>query len=196
MANRAFIKEHFVLILGIALPLALIVIFSLARVVTEAAVSPPQYKAVYAQPEDYPQGKFNYQVAQNGSLVVTYTGPQPYAGQKPQPPVPVRINTIVFDPVTGAQNKYPLEVADSMKPGIVAVPTDKLPPLNIIAGVVAPDGYTYILDSQNYNGGVFADLFGYGRYYGNRHVISKKGKVYLLPLDERFSRLDFIGWVK
>ena len=194
--DRAFIKEHFVLILGIALPLALIIIFSLARMVTEATVSPPQYKAVYAQLENYAQGKFSYQVGQNGTLVVTYTGPQPYNGQQPQPPVLARAQVIVFDPLTGAQNKYPVEVADSMRTGTVTVSTDKLPPMQIIAGTTAPDGYAYSMDSYNHNSGIFTDIFGYGSYYDKRYAIGKKGKVYLLPLNDRYSQFDFIGWTK
>lgn len=197
---RAFIKEHFVLIAGITLPLALIVLFSLARMVTDVAVAPPQYKAVYAQLDNstYANGRFNYQVGPDGKLSVTWTGPQPYAGQQAQPPVMVRSYVMIFDPVTGTQNKFPFEVADSVKPGTVTVTSPQMPPIEITAGTVAPDGYTYDNGNTNYHrNGLFNDIFGGGSsYYDARYRIGKNGKSFMLPLQDRYSQFDFIGWTK
>ncbi len=195
---RAFIKEHFVLIAGITLPLALIVLFSLARIVTDATVDPPQYKAVYAQlGQNAYNGRFNYQVDGAGKLEVTWTGPQPYAGQQPQPPVMARTFVIVFDPITGARSQYPFDVADSMKPGTVIVTSPQMPALEIKSGDIAPDGYSYNRDSTQYHsGGLFNDLFGHGGYYDDRYTIGKNGKSFQLPLQDRYSQFDFIGWTK
>ena len=201
---RAFIKEHFVLIAGITLPLALIVLFSLARMVTDATVDPPQYKAVYAQlgQGTYSAGKFSYLVDEAGKLNVSWTGPQPYPGQPPQAPdaVPViaRTYVIVYDPIANSRSPYLFEVPDSAKPGTVTATSTQMPPLVIKPGDISPDGYAYNRDTYQYRRrGIFNEVFGHGGgYYDDRYAIGKDGKSFLLPLQDRYSQFDFIGWTK
>ncbi len=195
---RDFIKEHFVLVAGIALPLILIVVFSLARMVTDAAVDPPQYKAVYAQrdPNTYGNGKFNYQVGQDGQLQVTWAGNASYPGQEKQPPVMARSYVVVFNPADNSRQQYVFEVPDSQKAGTIAV-NGQMPALKIEPGNTAPDGYTYNTDDRDYyRNGVFHEIFGGNRYYNDRFAIRKNGKSVPLPVQDRYAQFDFIGWTK
>lgn len=198
MPDRNFLKEHFVLILGVMLPLVLILFFSLAKMITEKSVEPPTYKAVYAQTEYGPPGKFSYLFDGNGKLQVSYTGNQPYPGQQtPVAPAVAKTNIMVFDAANNTHQKYQLSTNEGSNPVVTPISvTGPLAEMTFVAGNIAPDGYTYTNDQYNYNAGLFSDIFGYGRYYDNRYVIGNKGRAYLLPLTHQYIEPEFIGWAK
>lgn len=74
---KEFLKENFVLALGVSLPVILIVVFMFAQSLTKL-VDPPQYKAVFALQNHYHgQKPFKFKVdEQTGKLTITYTEPE------------------------------------------------------------------------------------------------------------------------
>ena len=74
--SRSFstiLKENSVLAAGIALPVLLILLFTIARLIPERSVPAPQYKPVYAT-QDYP-APFKFEV-KDGKLAVSYKKPK------------------------------------------------------------------------------------------------------------------------
>jgi hypothetical protein len=195
MASRsAFLKENFVVVLGLALPLLLVAVFALARGISTATVEPPQYKAVYAQ-SNYSNGKFRYAVGPDKKLTVTYDAPK-YHGEPPRSVVSTSTTIYVADAKTGQVSKYTYNVANSYAEGVTQVPTKDLTVQIETEGMTAPDGYIYSRDTDHYSRGIVPEIFGYGRSYRDSHVISKSGRSFTIETANPYDNIDFIGWTK
>lgn len=198
MLKSGFFRENFVTVLGIALPLLLVAVFALARGVSETAVAPPEYKAVYAQSGYMYGGKFIYNVDAAKKLVVTYEGPRTN-GQVPTNPQPVTTTIYVTDGRTGAVTKRSYTMASAYTQGITTIDTKDLNITIAAQGTTSPDGYVYVDgrgNGYNYSGGILPDLFGYNGRYDSDKVIVKSGRSFELEAVNRYDPFEFIGWTK
>lgn len=199
MLRSGFFRENFVTILGIALPLLLVAVFALARVVSEAAVAAPEYKAVYAQSGYMYGGKFIYRVSPEKKLVVIYEGPRTN-GPLPTQAQPVTTTVYVTDAKTGAVTKHSYTMANAFAQGVTTIDTKDFDLQVAAQGPTAPDGYVFTDgkgNNYNYSGGILPEIFGYnGRYGSSDKMIVKSGRSFELESVNNYDPFEFIGWTK
>lgn len=182
---KQFLKENAVLAAGIALPLVLIAIFYVAGVVARAGVADPKYDMVFA---GY-YGDSPWQIGlEKDALTIRCTRP---ANSSPNRFLP-KPRLYLFDHRT--MTVEPLAINyDHMVNGVVQDPAiDELNTHVLSAGAISPDGYRLVHD--DYDGGIFSDLFGYGGNRGNR--LRKQSRA--IPLTDGppyFQRVELIAWV-
>lgn len=187
----ALLKEHAVLVAGIALPLLLIIAFGLARTIPESTVEDPKYRAVFATQPYYYYDSFAYNV-ENGKLKVTYKAPKEnYKGpQKIQPKI------YIFDGATQKTETITLEVPKNAKStSETSVPLKEFDTLKLTADETSPDGY--IFQPQSYGRGSFiTDVFSYNSR-STPAALAKEGRlISILPLRNTYNGdVRFIGWV-
>lgn len=197
LPKSTFFRENFVVVLGIALPLLLVIVFALARVFSEIAIAPPEFRAVYAEaPQPY-GGKFHYNVGVDKKLVVTFEGAH-YNGTPRPNPISATTTVFVMDVKTGAVTRHGYTVSNVYAEGIAPVSTNDTAPTVAVAGPTAPDGYVYTTnpDSDYYSGGIIPDMFGYNLRHGNGHAIVKNGRAFPLDTNNIYNPVEFIGWTK
>lgn len=195
--TRSFIKDNFIIVLGIALPLLLVVFFAAARAISTVAVDPPQFKAVYAQSDNYNK-QFRYNVDANGQLRIEYEGQKYHGGENATVPVvPARTTLFVLDPVTGTVTKEQITIPNIYFEGVTNAEIKNINVKIDTQGTTAPDGYTYARSERGYNRGIMPELFGYrSGVYDERYMIRKGGRVFYLQTENKYQDIDFIGWTK
>ncbi|MDB5490206.1 MAG: hypothetical protein JWO78_55 [Micavibrio sp.] len=200
--KSAFLRENFVTVLGIALPLLLVAVFALARVATESSTPAPQYKAVYAWAENARGGKFLFSVGPDKALTITFRGTH-YNGKDIPNDSSAAVTVFVMDVNNGAVTRHTYTVPNAFVEGISPVDMNGQKITLAAQGTLAPDGYVFTNNRTDYySGGLLPDLFGGNRRYGdNTNIIVKSGRTY--PLDTSngqgatvWSPVDFIGWTK
>jgi hypothetical protein len=202
MPAKNFIKENFVLIVGLALPVLLMVAFMLASSLPEQVSDPPKYDLVFALTE-YPS----------------------VAGG-----IPVNVNLVVKDGVLKAQytkvvtstGSYPnntwkklyLYQHDSrtVKELTFGFPDDmsKIDPsredtveatkgMQLDTTLQSPDGYELTTESYSGRSGLFGDLLWSGGGYSNTPVLKKDDKRVKLSAGSgtnfAYATPEFVGWV-
>lgn len=187
----ALLKEHAVLVAGIALPAMLILVFMFAKAIPGKTVEDPQYKAVVASLQ-YQNG-YNFEFDVKGeSLQVTYNVPkEPYRGGNK------RDNKIyIYDASTDSTQTITLVIPEIPKGAVkVTVPVKEFKDLKVIDGEKSPDGYEYNRYSRN-NSSLITEVFTYNNHR-TPNTISKDGRIIsITPLEKRdYSNVVFLGWV-
>ena len=204
MPSKNFIKENFVLIVGLALPVLLMVGFMLASSIPQTVSDPPKYDLVFAITE-YPN---------------TAGG------------IPVSVNLVVKDGVLKAQytkgiatsmGGYPnnswkklyLYQADTRKVKELSFgyPTDMekiegtredvveaTKAMKLDTNLDSPDGYSLTTESYSSHSGLLGDVFWGGGGSSSDPILRKdSSRVKLVAGDGRtsfgYSNPEFVGWV-
>lgn len=165
---KQFLKENVVLVAGVALPLALMLVFYIAGAVTRASVADPQYDMVFAA--DY-LGPWQIGLEEN-ALTIHYTA----AGKLPSSYVPGP-RLYLFDHKT--MTVEPLSINyNHIVNGVVQDPViEKLNTHILSAEHTSPDGYH--LADGDYSGGLVSELFDFGN---NRNTIVLRKQSRTIPL--------------
>lgn len=201
-------QRHLLLIVGVALPFALMLFVMGYQALIRATVQPPRFAAVYATgaANDYYCCMNLYDFAVNdGQLSVTYKQPKLIKNNS---------DTSTDDPSRSAIKIYVLRNPDSAPDTYTLTPTTTtpvpepvpqtlpLPPalqVKMISGVTAPDGYTYVPRGYDYRGGFINELVVGSSGRDNPDRIEKNGRSFEILRDGRpyYSRADmkFIGWI-
>ncbi len=183
----SFIREQFVIILGICLPLILIGIFLIAKNVSEKLVDPPQYKAVYLIQDYSHYGDLKFSV-KDGKLTATYKDKQDDSDESV-----INATLFIYDPATDNTKTTPIDIPTLEKNETVSLQIPGIEHLSFQKGKTAPDGYHYLYKYRN--GGLFMEIFG-GHSSRNSDFLHKKGRYISLPTSSyRYADVDFIGWV-
>lgn len=190
---KEFLKENFVLALGVSLPVILIVVFMFAQSLTKL-VDPPQYKAVFALQNHYHgQKPFKFKVdEQTGKLTITYTEPE-----TPENQSRYHYNTrlYIYDPAQDNLQETELEAPEGLEENestIISVAATE----NLVINPAAesPDGYIFTRHNRR-GGNLFTELFGY-RNHSARYALKKDGRVIpVTPTRYYYGNDHFIGWV-
>lgn len=187
----ALLKEHAVLVAGIALPLLLIIAFGLARTIPQSTVEDPKYRAVFVSQPYYYYDSFAYNV-ENGKLKVTYKAPKENYPNRDK----VQPKIYIYDGATHKSETITLQVpAKANSTTEISVVVKKFDNLKLTSGETAPDGYTF--QPQSYGRGSFiTDVFSYNSR-STPAALAKEGRlVSILPLRNTYSGdVRFIGWV-
>lgn len=189
---KDFLKENFVLVLGVSLPVILIVVFMIAQSMTKL-VDPPQYKAVFALQNHYHgQKPFKFKVDETGKLTITYTEPE-----IPENQSRYNYNTrlYIYDPVTDNLQETELDAPDGLKENestVISIAATEN--LIINTATKSPDGYIFTRHNRR-GGNLFTELFGY-RHSNVRYVLKKDTRVIpITPTRYYYGNDHFIGWV-
>lgn len=184
---KNFFKENFVLTMGIALPLVLIVLFYLAGQVSRQVVEDPQYDALFAVDYHDSASGNPYSISvDNNKLVVKF---RPVSEEDRHYAKP---RLFLFDHETQQAKLIDVDF-DATAEGIVTDPD--LAALNqnkIDPNPVSPDGYTF--EYNHSSGSFFNELFG-GPGYRHYYILGKGPRRIPVQGSEPYWSAHFIGWV-
>jgi len=195
MAIKNFIKENFVLCLGLALPIVLVVLFLLSSTLPRHFATPPAYKLILADYNySYHRGDDGYNVklmVENGTLKMRLAPARD--GHGSQSP-----HLLIYDGKRDSIQKIDIALPDAgvyTKP--VILPVQEAADFKIDTTNKAPDGYAF-LHSRGGGGGIVTGVFGGG--YRHQRMYVKKGMAsFKLPqIDGYYGYYGddtFIGWV-
>ena len=191
---KDWIKQNFVLALGLSLPLLLVVVFMAATVVPRMFATPPQYKLLFSI-NNYSENAKNYTVSyfvENNKLKALLKK------EKGNTTFDQR-RLMLFDP----QQNSVIEINTDFPATILSDQTlliKNTTQMKIDSNRVAPDGYFASDDDGWYGGGIVPELYGSGRYRNEPRI--KKGAVsYRIPVQDYIGtyyygpKTLFIGWV-
>lgn len=187
---KNFIKENLVLVIGLALPVLLIVLFFAATVIPKMYSTPPQYEVLFSVQDYGYQNKPDYTIdfnVKNQQLMVKVKktdGKDNYYNSK---------KLMAYD----AKNEVMREIVidTSQFKGDAEILLAETKNMMIDTAMVAPDGY--MMENQRYgNNGLVGGLFGGGRNSGYRLKKGSVGyKINTLQNNYYYDQLHFIGWV-
>lgn len=194
MSSNNFIKQNFVLLVGLTMPVLLVVAFFLSTVLPQRNAVPPQYAMLFTTTTTQNNVPFGVSFfVKDGKLMTRFTKTLPpynnyYGVQK----------LMVYDGKTQSSHELPFdtsrigEIKDQME---VSLP--EFASLKVSGETKAPDGYSF--ENGGYSGyGIVPELFGSGyRSYTPR--VTKDGAVFKIPDVNRnyydYSSIQFIGWI-
>ena len=195
MALKNFIKENFVLVVGLALPVLLIVLFFVASVLPKSMAVPPQYEMLFTSSRYDYQNQPSYNVdffIKDGALKARVSkNKQPgqnYTWKK----------LMAYDGKTQSVHEISY---DTSKIGDVPDGTeivfDEFKNMKVDSNNKAPDGYEF--DNSGYgSGGLVTELFA-GGYNHNSARVSKGAVAFKIPNNTGsnyyYYDVQFLGWV-
>ena len=192
MTLRDFIKENFVLVAGLALPVLLVALFFLFSVVPRSMAVPPQYEALFADSRyNRPQGQNApydaYFFVKDGVLTArVWRSPDNYN----------RARLMAFDGKTGTVREIPYDLSGiGTVPDRAEVALDAFRGMKLDGSNTAPDGYTF--ESGGYrSGGLVTDIFG-GGYHTGAPRLTKGAASFSIPgrHDDYYGNIQFVGWI-
>ncbi|SRR5579883_76469 len=190
---KKFLKDNFVLVLGILLPILVTVLFALATIIPGFFVDPPKYDLLFMTSNNYNQVGLRFDIV-NGKIQAQYRCDTSYycADRSNQQKVyRFNVKSRVLQEIPVSMPAIPLKATSYAAP----VPIPELANLTINPATVSPDGYQFN-DFRNNGGDFFAGLF-YSSYKPQLSI-SKNGYSILIPLNTGnilFYDVKFIGWI-
>ena len=188
---KNFIKENLVLVIGLALPVLLIVLFFVATVIPKAYNTPPQYEMLFSVVNYNNQNRPDFDLSfsvKNQQLMVKpkkIEGKDNYNNTK---------KLMAYDGKTETMREIAIDHS-KLSDGAAMV-LEETQAMTIDAATTSPDGY--VLEDPNYNGnGLVGGLFGGG--YRNQGYRLKKGSIGYKISNQQgnyyYDQMQFIGWV-
>lgn len=190
---KKFIKENFVLVVGLTLPLFLIVFFFLATVVPKAMSTPPQYEMIFTTVG------YQYQASPDFSLDFTVKDKRIMVKAKKLDEKNRQYNLkrlMTYNPATEVMREISVDVD---KLGEVAsnaaIVLDETKDILIDPSSISPDGYK--LERMQGGRGFMMGMFGGGYKNGNYRL--KKGGIAFKVIDNEsnssYNQNKLLGWV-
>jgi hypothetical protein len=190
---KNWIKENLVLVIGLALPVLLIVLFFVATVIPKMNSTPPQYEVLFSVPDYNYQSKPDYIIdfkVKNNQLMIKVKKADDkdnyYQNKK----------LMAYDAKTEVMRE--ISIDNSKFSNDTELLLEETKNMTLSADMLAPDGYR-LENQHNNNNGLIGGLFGGGgRNSGYR---LKKGNVgYKINAQQNsnyyyYDQLHFIGWV-
>ena len=188
---KIFLRNNFVLIGGIALPLVLALVFFIAANMQMRDAEPPRSSVVYAI-NYQPNNELNpWHLAVNQNLLyASYAKPEKHGrtccfnGMTPV--------IHVYDPVTGQDRHFDLPPFDNQK--LAPTPVPGMKEIKIDTSSESPDGFTFEPDEMN-DGNLITELFGGGNGPRGRKYILRKGHTHMTVPEAPAYNTELIGWV-
>jgi len=192
---KAFLKENYVLVVGITLPVILVLLFFLAMVLPNRMAPPPQYDFLFTvddyQPAGPPSVSVRYDVYQNALRATLLVNAQPNYHTVPR--------LFIYE----VASRTVREIAVDLPVAPEDVPKDRQLRIEEVAGLyldprlTAPDGYEFRHSQYSGAGGLFTELFVSG---GTRYQPSlvRNGATARLNLPTgryNYYNARFLGWV-
>ncbi|HEU5047848.1 MAG TPA: hypothetical protein VFT64_08400 [Rickettsiales bacterium] len=189
------LKENPTIAFGIALPLLVVIILSIAAMVPNLLEAPPKYAVLYAT--DYYPGKDRGVIVnvENRKAKASYI-PSCYGDLT---------KIYLFNPATGNAHELKtntpqpprgVQTADCNKPqSPVDISIPELENLDVDASDISPDGYAFQSGQYGSSGGVMTEIF-FTRSYYSEPVLRKGSRTVRLPQTTgSYGAVKLIGWV-
>jgi hypothetical protein len=199
MTAARFIKENFVLVVGLALPVLLMIAFMLFASLPQQLSDPPRYDLVFST-SDYTSARSNLPVSVNfivrdGRLQAQYVAYNPSGsfGNGWRKLYIYEANTQKVRQLTFG---YPqdMDKITGTREDLVEAAQD----LTLDTTLEAPDGYQLSYDGYS-RSGLFNDLFWGGGYSNEPRLRKGASSVRLAPDDSNtyfyYGDVQFLGWV-
>jgi hypothetical protein len=199
MTANSFIKSNFVLIVGLALPVLLMISFMIFATLPQKLADPPRYDFVFST-SDFNTGFSKLPVSANfvvrdGKLkaqYVAYEQPGGYGNNWRK----LYIYEADTQKVRQLSFGYPQDMDNITGTREDVVEATKH--LALDTTLVAPDGYQLSYDGYS-RSGLFNDLFWGGGYSNESRLRKGASSVRLAPADSNthfyYGDVQFIGWV-
>ena len=188
---KNFVKENLVLVIGLALPVLLIILFFVATVIPKSMGTPPQYEMLFTTT------KYDYQNKPEYVIDFNVKNQQLMLNLKKNDEKNYNNATkilMAYDGKTETVREIKIDASKLTEGNEVLLEETKN--LSIDTAVISPDGY--MLEGPNYGGnGLVGGLFG-GGYRNTGYRLKKGGVGYKVPNmqpDYYYSQLQFIGWI-
>ena len=188
---KSWIKENLVLVIGLALPLMLIVLFFVATVIPKMNSTPPQYEVLFSMQDYSGQNKQDYivdfKVKDKQLMIKTKKADDKNYSYN-------RKKLMAYDAKTEVMREISIDSTDFTDGAEIVLEETKN--MTIDTTMVAPDGY--LMENQSYsNNGLIGGLFGGGgRNNGYRLKKGSVGyKINSVQNNYNYNQLSFIGWV-
>ena len=190
---KAFLRKNLMIVVSIALPLLVVILFALASLVPGWYSTPPEHDLLLSLQERSSAKTSSYKISlmvRDERLIARIAKSE--AGNYDQNPRLFR-----YDHATGAVTEITIEIperADDLEDGVeLAIPL--LDETRISDSLRAPDGYEF--RGRSRGGGLLTEMFGGSR---NRTDVSsaRNGAVFRVRLptsDYWYSDVRFVGWV-
>ena len=188
---KNFIKENLVLVIGLALPVLLILLFYMVTVLPKSMGIPPQYEMLFTTVKYAYQNQPDYLLyfsVKNQQLVVE--------AQKNEDKIKHNSSTrlMAYDGETETVREIAIDVSKFTDGAEVVL--DETKDMTIDTTATSPDGYK--LEGPNHSGsGLLGGVFS-GGYRNGGYQLKKDNIGYKLPdyqPDYDYNQLQFIGWV-
>jgi len=195
MALRNFIKENFVLLLGLALPVLLIAFFMLASLLPKAVGVPPAYDVVFIAP-DYNKsaatGFFTDFTVRDGRLHLRLTPRHDAGGYG------YTQRLFLYNPAKNDLREIAYDIpADTPADKVTDIIPEEAKDLVLDTAAEAPDGYRF--ETGYYHSGLVMDIFGiYGGDRGGPRLVRKSSVFRVDPPQKNYPgayALQFVGWI-
>lgn len=194
-----FIKENFVLVVGLALPVLLMIAFMIFATLPQKLSDPPGYDLVFST-SDFNTASSNLPVSVNFVVRDGKLKAQFVADDSPGSSGHLWRNLYVYEAGTGKVRQLPfgyphdMESITGMREALVESTQD----LMLDTTPVAPDGYQLSYDGYS-RSGLFNSLF-WGGGYSNEPRLRKGGSSVRLAADYsntafQYGDVQFLGWV-
>jgi hypothetical protein len=203
MPQNNFIKQNFVLVLGLALPVLLMAGFLVATAIPNMLTPPPQYDAVFSSPNNSGTRQravsVDLKVNKDGVLMATYT-PQE-KDKNNNYTYSAWESLYLFDAKT--QTVRPLDFpvpddADSIKKKVTR-PVAATKGMVLSSAATSPDGYTYSSGGYRGGGDFIGGLFWGGGHYREASLVKGNAStpIRMDAVPPYYSSISttFIGWV-
>lgn len=192
MALKNFIKENFVLVVGLTLPVLLVIAFLIANALHGSMGPPPQYEMLFettrydGSPQPY---SVDFSVKKNVLEARIWKHNVPTAN--------IRKKLMVYDGKTQSVRELTYDMPNLDTTGPTEVVLNEFKNIKVDSSTKAPDGYEFDRGGYNGNGGIVTDIFGggYGSYTAR---VTKDGSSYKIPDNgNRYYSYDieFLGWI-
>jgi hypothetical protein len=199
MADKNFFKDNFVLIVGLALPVILMVGFMIAQSMPQQLSDPPKYDLIFSSP-DHQYNKnvpFNVLlVVKDGTLKAQYTRITP----PPQYPSTQWSKLYRYDAKTQQVSELPfgfpedMDKIETMREDTVEATKN----LKLSTNLTSPDGYEMSWENHRHRGFVNELLFDFGSRSSEMRLRKGASSVKLkIGNDQYFyyGNANFVGWV-
>lgn len=190
---KNWLKENLVLVIGLALPILLIVLFFLATVLPKSMAAPPQHNLLFTtlkyEYEHSPEYLVDF-VVKNQQLMMKVNKNDDKSKNFNSKKL------MTYDAKTETVREITIDLskaASLMNDNAVLLEETKL--LKLDTSIVSPDGF--VLDAPNYSSsGLIGGLFGAG-YHNSGYRLKKGSVAYKLQTSQPdyYNDFKFVGWV-
>ncbi|HIF24923.1 MAG TPA: hypothetical protein EYQ41_01955 [Micavibrio sp.] len=193
---KSFLKENFVLVLGISLPMLLVIGVMALQSLTRAVTEPPQYGVLFTHGGSYASKQsFDFDIQDDGQLTIIFELGDNLNENHLRSELEMTLYH--YDPKEGSVSKFKLEAPKDFEKDreySIEAPS-ALAALRFDDSETSPDGYIFDRKARNSSGGLFTEMFGYRRYRNDMALI-KGGYTHDIPDAPSYYNTQFIGWVK
>ena len=182
---KQLLKENFVLIAGICLPLLLAAVFWVSKEVSIGGIAPPTSEVIFmTNYQENPENPWEVEI-RDERVHIVYAGSD--AKRNWNPP-----QLLVFNPNDNITRKIdiPRPAKDELSKKRDFIP-DVLKDVRVIAETISPEGYIFVR-SDGYNRGLVTEVFS-GRRDRSQYILQQGN--YRRQVPQSGYNAQFIGWI-